>query len=241
MKKRAIGYLLYLSIAMTAFTANAQQSKEGSAEPQQEETSYPSGYFRIDTDALSTQFWVGATYDLGSGIGLASDIYVVGTTAELDVGVNYAIGPISLLPMAGITFDFGEITVGEEDDETKLEPQTTYIVAPQLFTIVDTQWIYFESWIQTFFNDVFIDGGTDYFYTRNFILVKPLAFIAAGPQIELTYEFNNPADEDEKLASLPIGGRVNVGYGENNTLGLFLGYDVQAEQLAGRFTFVRTW
>jgi hypothetical protein len=170
----------------------------------------------------------------------------VGTFAELDVGVSYAIGPVSLLPMAGIGFDFGEMTddngtPDDPDDDTTIEPQATYIIAPQLFTIVDTQWVYFESWIQTFFNDVFIDGGTDYLYTRNFILVKPLEFFAVGPQIELTYEFNNPSDEDEKLASLPIGGRVNVGYGENNTLGLFLGYDVQAEQLAGRFTFVRTW
>jgi hypothetical protein len=41
---------------MATITANAQESKEGSAEPQQEETTYPSGYFRIDTDILSTQF-----------------------------------------------------------------------------------------------------------------------------------------------------------------------------------------
>ena len=238
MKKRAFGYLFYLSITLVAFTANAQESKEGTAEPQQEEESFPPGYFRIDTDILSTQFWVGATYDLGSGIGLASDIYVVDTFAELDVGIAFSVGPVSLLPMVGIGFDFGEMI---DDDGETIEPQATYLIAPQLFTIVDTQWIYFESWIQTFFNDVFIDGGTDYLYTRNFILVKPLKFLAVGPQIELTYEFNNPSDEDEKLASLPIGGRVNVGYGENNTLGLFLGYDVQAEQLAGRFTFVRTW
>lgn len=239
MKKRAIVYLLYLSIGMTAFTANAQESNESAAEPQQEETSYPPGYFRIDTDILSTQFWVGATYDLGSGIGLASDIYVVGTFAELDLGVAFSIGPVSLLPMAGIGFDFDANAGSTEDDDG--EPQATYLIAPQLFTIVDTTWVYFESWIQTFLNDVFIDGGTDYLYTRNFVLVKPLEFLAVGPQMELTYEFNNASDEDEKLASLPIGARVNLGYGENNTLGLFLGYDVQAEQLAGRFTFVRTW
>jgi hypothetical protein len=190
MKKRAIVYLLYLSIAMTAFTVNAQESKEGSTEPQQEETNYPSGYFRIDTDILSTQFWVGATYDVGSGIGIASDIYVVDTFAELDLGIAFAIGPVSLLPMVGIGFNFGETEVAGET----YEPQTTSLIAPQLFTIVDTQWIYFESWIQTFFNDVFIDGATDSFYTRNFILVKPLEFIGIGPQIELIYEFNNADD-----------------------------------------------
>lgn len=234
MMKRKIGYLLYLSIAMTAFTAHAQESKESAAAPQPEQKSYPPGYFRIDTDILSTQFWVGATYDLGSGIGLASDIYVVDTFAELDVGIAFSIGPVSLLPMAGIGFDFDAEAGGDPG-----EPQATSLIAPQLFTIVDTTWVYFESWIQTFFNEVFIDDATDSFYTRNFILVKPLDFLAVGPQLELTYAFNNA--EDKKLASLPIGGRVNLGYGENNTLGLFLGYDVQEEQLAGRFTFVRTW
>jgi hypothetical protein len=237
MKKRATVYLLYLSIAMMVLPASAQESESDSAEPEREQKSYPPGYFRIDTDILSTQLWVGATYDLGSGIGLASDIYVVGTFAELDLGIAFATGPVSLLPMVGIGFDFDEIEV---DGET-YEPQATSLIAPQLFTVVDTKWVYFESWIQTFFKEVFIDNATDSFYTRNFILVKPLEFIAVGPQIELIYEFNNAADEDEKLASLPIGGRVNVGYGENNTLGLFLGYDAQAEQLAGRFTFVRIW
>lgn len=235
MRKKAIQYLLYLSTALVALPVNAQETETASAQSQKEEDSYPPGYFRIDTDIFSTQFWVGATYDLGSGIGLASDIYVVDTNAELDLGIAFSIGPVSLLPMAGIGFAFG----GGEVDGEPYKPQTSSLIAPQLFTIVDTQWIYFESWIQTFFNDVFIDGATDWFYTRDFILVKPVEFLAVGPQIELTYEFNNASDK--KLASLPVGGRVNVGYGENNTLGLFLGYDTEAKHLAGRFTFIRTW
>ncbi|MBN1655508.1 MAG: hypothetical protein JXA30_17205 [Deltaproteobacteria bacterium] len=234
MKQKATIYLLFLLIAMASLPAGAQESQETTAQPRQEEKSNPSGYFRVDTDILSTQLWAAATYDLGSGIGLASDIYVVGTFAELDLGVAFSIGPVSLLPMAGIGFEFGE-----GDDDAPTEPQVASLIAPQLFTIVDSSWLYFESWIQIFFNEVFIDGATDSFYTRNFLLVKTFDFIAIGPQVEITYEFNNAAGDE--LASLPLGGRVNVGYGENNTLGLFLGYDLKAEQLAGRFTFIRIW
>ncbi len=45
--------------------------------------------------------------------------------------------------------------------------------------------------------------------------------------------------------SLPVGGRVNLAYGKNNTLGLFLGYETKApdgvDGIGGRFTFIRTW
>ena len=206
----------------------AQTSEADSAPGSEGSKSYPPGWFRIDTDVLSTQLWVGATHDLGSGLGLGSDIYVVGTFAELDVGLSFSVGPVSLLPMAGIGFDFGE-------------GQASSLIAPQLFTIVDAGPVYFESWIQVFFNDLFEDGATDSFYTRDFVLFKVLDALAIGPQVELTYEFNNA--EDEKLASLPLGGRINVNYGEDNTLGLFLGYETQTDgnHLAGRFTFVRTW
>ena len=71
-------------------------------------------------------------------------------------------------------------------------------------------------------------------------------------------------DEDgneSSLISMPVGGTVRLGYGENNTLLMFLGYETVKEARAvyneldddgmivdthergitGRFTFVRTW
>ena len=228
--KNASRFLVLLAIALNlSLAAAAQETGDGAPAEIPDESSSTEGYFRIDTDALSTQLWVGATHDLGGGADLASDIYVVGTFAELDLGIAFSLGPVSLLPMAGIGFDFGG-------------SRTASLIAPQLFTIIDLSPIYFESWIQVFFNDMFVEGATDAFYTRNFILYQAIDALALGPQIELTYEFKNAAGDE--LSSLPVGGRVNVEYGENNTLGLFLGYETQADEgpaLAGRFTFVRLW
>ncbi len=228
--KKAYLFLLLLAMALNlSLAAAAQETRDSAPTETADESSSTQGYFRIDTDLLSTQLWVGATHDLGAGIGLASDIYLVGTFAELDLGLAFSLGPVSLLPMAGIGFDFGE-------------SRTESLIAPQLFTVVDLAPIYFESWIQVFFNDMFVEGATDAFYTRNFVLVQVIDALALGPQMELTYEFNNAADDE--LSSLPVGGRVNVEYGEDNTLGLFLGYETQAGDgpaLAGRFTFVRLW
>lgn len=227
MTKKATVYLFYIFLSTISFPVSAQQQEDHpSAAENQEDESYPDGYFRIDTDAAHTQLWVGATHDLGGGVGLGSDIYVVDTFAELDVGISFSVGPVSLLPMVGVGFDFGR-------------GKTASIIAPQLFTIIDSDILYFESWIQVFFNDMFTEGVTDYFYTRNFILAKIFEIVSLGPQVELEYDIKNAGDD--KLSSLPVGGRVNIGYGKNNTLGLFLGYDTKTEHLAGRFTFVRTW
>jgi len=200
------------------------------------EESATTGWFRLDTDSLDTQLWLGATHSVGS-FSIASDIYVVGATAELDVGPSFSFGKLSLTPMAGITFDFAAENLAT-------------LVAPQLFTIYDVDQLYYESWIQWFVNSVFSDGAEDDFYTRHFLLYKLFDELAIGPQIELTYKTNTTTDEmgmdvDPAVTALPIGGRVNVGYGKNNTLGLFIGYDTKkgagSDGIAGRFTFVHNW
>lgn len=195
-----------------------------------------SGWFRVDTDSLETQFWLGATHEVGP-IAIASDIYVVGSFAEFDIGPSFSFGNLSLTPMVGIGFDFSNQDLAS-------------LIAPQLFTIFDQDKLYVESWIQVFLNDLFNDGAADSAYTRNFVLYKATDQLHIGPQVEVTYQLNDTMDEDgtmteSGLTSLPIGARVNLGYGENNTLGLFLGYDTEAadgsDGVAGRFTFVRTW
>ncbi len=201
-----------------------------------------SGFFRVDTDGLGTQFWFGANHNLG-GINLATDVYLVGTFAELDVGVSFTFGDVSLLPMVGIGFDFaGDVLAANT------------LIAPQLYTIVDIGPIYFESWIQTFIYDDDRSGAQDALYTRNFLLYKAAEGFAIGPQVELNVGLADSepgADDSGELTSLAIGGRINVHYGENNTLGLFIGTDTEAEltnadgddlfEWVGRFTFVRNW
>lgn len=193
-------------------------------EPEADEVA---GWFRVDTDVLSTQFWFGATHEIG-GIAIASDIYVVGSFAEFDIGPAFSFGNLALTPMVGIGFDFAT-------------QNATTLIAPQLFTIYSADKIYFESWIQVFVNSLFADDGADSIYTRDFLLYKFNDTIAAGVQAELTYEYEGAED----ITSLPVGGRANVNYGKNSTLGLFLGYETEAtdgtDGIAGRFTFIRTW
>ncbi len=209
-----------------------------------EEESGVSGWFRTDTDSLGTQIWFGGSYSMGS-ISIDSDIYVVGTFAEFDIGIGIpAVDSDSLsltfLPMVGIGFDY----------EASNGPNS--LIAPQLFTYLTAGSIYFESWIQGFFNTPF-DYGDDSLYTRNFLLYSVTDNIAIGPQVEVTtilagLEMENEEDETETgLSSLVVGGRINMAYGENNTLGLFVGIETQLDDdsedsgFTGRMTFVRTW
>lgn len=191
-----------------------------------------SGYFRVDTDALGTQLWFGATHDLGPA-SVASDIYVVGSIAEFDIGPALTFGQVALTPMVGIAFDFAA--------------KKTVSLVPQLYTIVNSEMLYFESWVQVFLNSPFFDERVpDVFYTRDFLVYQVDDLIAIGPQAELSYTMNDEAGRFESgVSSLPVGGRINLAYGENNTLGLFLGYDLEAPEgadaLTGRFTFIRLW
>lgn len=208
---------------------------EAGEEMAMEEESGISGWFRTDTDSLGTQIWFGASHSIG-GISIASDIYVVDTFGEFDLGIGITAVEseemsLSFTPMVGIGFDYASAN------------GPSSLIAPQLFTILDASPIYFESWIQGFFNSPFDEEATDSLYTRDFILYSLSDTVAIGPQVEATIDLG----DDGGLGSLVVGGRINLGYGENNTLGLFVGFETQLEDdsedtgLTGRMTFMRTW
>lgn len=211
--------------------ADAHEEGEEMAE---EEASSVSGWFRTDTDGLGTQIWFGASHSpsfLGS-LSLDTDIYVVDTFGELDIGIGIPVVDsdslsLSFLPMVGIGFDYAAPN------------GPSSLIAPQLFTYLTAGSIYFESWIQGFFNSPF-DYGDDSIYTRNFVLYSLNDTLAVGPQVEVTLDLTNGG-----LGGLAPGLRANVGYGENNTLGVFVGFETQKEDddtgITGRMTFVRTW
>ena len=78
---------------------------EAGEEMEMEEESSISGWFRTDTDSLGTQIWVGASHPVGS-ISIDSDIYVVDTFGEFDLGLGIPVVDsdslsLSLLPMVG--------------------------------------------------------------------------------------------------------------------------------------------
>ena len=201
-----------------------------------EESSGASGWFRTDTDSLGTQIWVGASHSpsfLG-GLSLDTDIYVVGTFGELDIGLGIPVVDsdsmsLSFLPMVGIGFDYAAAN------------GPSSLIAPQLFTYLTAGSIYFESWIQGFFNSMFDEDAGDSLYTRNFILLSLNDTLSVGPQVEVTLDLG----DDGGIGSMVVGGRANVGYGENNTLGIFVGFETEKGDeetgLTGRMTFVRTW
>ena len=207
---------------------------EAGEEPAEEESSV-SGWFRTDTDSLGTQIWVGASHSpsfLGS-LSLDTDIYVVDTFGELDIGIGIPVVDseslsLSFLPMVGIGFDYAAPN------------GPSSLIAPQLFTYLTAGSIYFESWIQGFFNSMFDEEAGDSFYTRNFVLLSLNDTLSIGPQVEVTLDLTEGG-----LGSLAPGLRANVGYGENNTLGVFVGFETQKEDddtgITGRMTFVRTW
>lgn len=213
--------------------ADAHEAGEEMAE---EESSSASGWFRTDTDSLGTQIWFGASHSpsfLGS-LSLDTDIYVVDTFGELDVGIGIPVADseslsLSLLPMVGIGFDYGAPN------------GPSSLIAPQLFTYLTAGPIYFESWIQGFFNSMFDEEAGDSLYTRDFVLYSLNDTLSVGPQVEVTIDLG----DDGGLGSMVVGGRANVAYGENNTLGVFVGFETQKGDddtgITGRMTFVRTW
>lgn len=229
---------------------------EAGEEMAAEEASSASGWFRTDTDSLGTQIWVGASHSpsfLGN-LSLDTDIYVVDTFGELDVGIGIPVVDsdsmsLSFLPMAGIGFDYASAN------------GPSLLIAPQLFTYLTAGSIYFESWIQVFLESPFVGEGeevgheivgnkvehtidptsaADSFYTRNFILYSLNETLSVGPQLEVGLDLTEGG-----LSSLVPGLRANVAYGENNTLGVFVGFETQKEDedtgITGRMTFVRTW
>lgn len=213
--------------------AAEDDSEDDSEDTEAESDGAVTGWFRVDVDSLGTQLWFGATHQLG-GLSVASDIYMVDTFAELDVGLAFTFGNLALTPMVGVGFDFSTLDM-------------TSLIAPQLFSVYSMGSLYFESWIQLLLNSPFTDGAQDVFYTRNFLLYELSDSFLVGPQIEISANMNESVEGagDSGLASLPIGGRVNLGYGESNTLGIFLGLDTKYEGdaagITGRFTFIRTW
>ena len=218
---------------------------EAGEEMAEEEASSVSGWFRVDTDGLGTQLWFGASHSpsfLG-GLSLDTDIYVTGKFGELDIGLGIPVVDsdslsLSLLPMVGIGFD----AAGEDEDGNAITVANgpSSLIAPQLFTYLTAGSIYFESWIQGFFNSPF-DYGDDSIYTRDFVLYSINDTLAIGPQVEVTIGLG----DEGGLSSMVVGGRANVGYGENNTLGVFVGFETQKGDdetgITSRMTFVRTW
>ena len=199
---------------------------EAAEEPADDDTGV-TAWFRVDADVLGTQFWAGGSHPIGP-VGLAVNGIMLGAIGEMDVGLDLRAGAVRVVPVAGMSFDFGN-------------ENAKGITAPRVIVTVDASPIWFESWTQLTFESPFEKTAADLFYTRNFLLYRLADWIALGPQLELSYQLNH----EKELLSLPVGGHLELRHGENNRLSFLLGYDTDelpnSDGVAGRVTLVHDW
>lgn len=228
---------VFLAGFSTAFADGHEAAEESHAEHEEsaeaEEKSSIPGWFRVDTDSLGTNFLIGATHVVG-GIPLASTIYIGETRGEYDLGVVLPVvkgesTSLTLLPTLGVGFDYAGAN----------GPAALF---PQMFVFLPAGKLYFQSWtIGTFFLPSFSEDATNTVYTRNRLTYRINDTVDLGPQFETVLGL---VDGVTPFSTI-IGLRVNIAYGENNTLGVLVGYDLEKGEddtgLTGRLSFTRTW
>ena len=216
--------------SVVAIASLSVQAENDESETAAEESHIP-GWFRVDTDSLGTHFLIGATHSVG-GAALESNIFIDDTIGEFDLGVSLPAVQgdgfsLTLLPMLGLGYDFAA-------------PDGPLAVYPHLFVFMPAGKLFLKSWTIGTLYSLFDEDKSNEVYTRNYITYSLNKTLAIGPQVEAVLVGN-----DVGLVSLVVGPRINVGYGENNTLGILVGYDTKKGEdqtgLTGRLSFTRRW
>ena len=214
-------------VAIASFSVQAESDENNAAS----EKSRIPGWFRVDTDSLGTHFLIGATHSVG-GASLESNIFIDDTVGEFDLGVSIPAVKgegfsITLLPMLGLGFDYAA-------------PDGPLAIYPHLFVFMPAGNLFLKSWTIGTLYSVFDEDRSNELYTRNYITYSLNKTVAIGPQVEAVLVGNSVG-----LVSFVVGPRINIGYGENNTLGILVGYDTKkAEEqtgLTGGLSFTRRW
>ena len=214
-------------VAIASFSVQAE-SDESEAAP--EKSPIP-GWFRVDTDSLGTHFLIGATHSVG-GLSLESNIFIDDTIGEFDLGVSIPAVKgeglsLILLPMIGLGYDFAA-------------PDGPLAVYPHLFVFMPAGNLFLKSWTIGTLYSLFDEDKSNEVYTRNYFTYSLNKTLAVGPQVEAVIVGGGVG-----LVSFVVGPRINIGYGENNTLGILVGYDTKKKEeqtgLTGRLSFTRRW
>ncbi len=214
-------------VAIASFSVQAESAENEAAA----EKSHTPGWFRVDTDSLGTHFLIGATHTVG-GLSLESNIFIDDTIGEFDLGVSIPAVKgeglsIILLPMLGLGYDFAA-------------PDGPLAVYPHLFVFMPAGKLFLKSWTIGTLYSVFDEDRTNEVYTRNYVTYSLNKTLAIGPQVEAVI-----VGGDVGLVSFVVGPRINIGYGENNTLGILVGYDTKKGEnqtgMTGRLSFTRRW
>ena len=222
--------LVLMIISIVAIASFSVQAESDEGETAAEESHIP-GWFRVDTDSLGTHFLIGATHSVG-GLSLESNIFIDDTIGEFDLGLsipavksdNFS---VTLLPMLGLGYDFAA-------------PDGPLAIYPHLFVFIPAGKFFLKSWTIGTLYSVFDEDKSNEVYTRNYITYSLNKILAIGPQVEAVFVGGGVG-----LVSFVLGPRINIGYGENNTLGILVGYDTKKEDdqtgLTGRLSFTRRW
>lgn len=214
-------------VAIASFSVQAESDENEAAA----EKSHTPGWFRVDTDSLGTHFLIGATHAVG-GLSLESNIFIDDTIGEFDLGVSIPAVKgeglsIILLPMLGLGYDFAA-------------PDGPLAIYPHLFVFMPAGKLFLKSWTIGTLYSVFDEDRTNEVYTRNYVTYSLNKTLAIGPQVEAVI-----VGGDVGLVSFVVGPRINIGYGENNTLGILVGYDTKKGEdqtgMTGRLSFTRRW
>ena len=219
--------MIVFIVAIASFSVQAENDENKAAA----EESHIPGWFRVDTDSLGTHFLIGATHSVG-GLSLESNIFINDTIGEFDLGVSIpAITgeglSLILLPLLGLGYDFAA-------------PDGPLAIYPHLFVFIPAGKLFLKSWTIGTLYSVFDEEKNNEVYTRNYITYSLNKTLAIGPQVEAVFVGSGVG-----LVSLVLGPRINIGYGENNTLGILVGYDTKKNEeqtgLTGRLSFTRRW
>ena len=235
----AIICLMSISSFSTAFADGHEAEGEAIEEKPMEEKPKITGWFQIDVDSLGPYFLIGASHPLGGGISFDSNIYVNGNPGpdgstqylgEFDMGVSFPViandsMALLLTPMLGVGFNYASA-------------DGPYALYPQIFAILPAGKIFGFHWTIGTVKSIFDDKSLNGLYNRNYLTYALNDIVAVGPQFETVLE-------GSKLLFLNFGGRLNINYGENNTLGLYVGYETKKGEdetgLTGRMNFTRRW
>ena len=222
--------LVLIAVCIVAIASFSVQAENDESDTAAEKSRIP-GWFRVDTDSLGTHFLIGATHSVG-GLSLESNIFIDDTIGEFDLGVSIPAVKgdglsITLLPMLGLGYDFAA-------------PDGPLAIYPHLFVFMPAGKLFLKSWTIGTLYSVFDEDRSNEVYTRNYITYSLNKTLAIGPQVEAVLVGN-----DVGLVSFVVGPRINIGYGENNTLGILVGYDTKKDEeqtgLTGRLSFTRRW
>ena len=232
-------------MSLVSFSPAFADAHEAEGEATEEKLKI-TGWFQIDIDSLGPYFLIGASHPLGGGISFDSKIYVNGNPmiddsgkasrqylGEFDMGVSVPViandsMALLLTPMLGVGFNYAS-------------PDGPYALYPQIFAILPAGKIFGFHWTISTIKSIFDDKSLNELYNRTYITYAINDVIAIGPQFETVLGLGDGGG----LWAMNFGGRLNIGYGENNTLGLYVGYETEKGKdetgLTGRMNFTRSW